>query len=91
MDPNSKLAQSVLHTSSAILAIHRWFAKGHSYYWAAEPETVIAELRAQGPTVTYMKAVEILSKAETSKLPGGANAGMSWIKQEWKQYVFWPE
>lgn len=91
MDPNSPLARSTLNVSTAIWVIHQWFAKGHGYYWNRYPEEVIADLRKEGCDITYMRAVKILRSAETSKCPGGANAGMSWIKDEWKKYVLQPD
>jgi hypothetical protein len=80
-----------IYVFDAIRVIHEWVAKGRPYFWAASPEWVIGTLKAHAKNtnnkmIDYHEAVKILQRAETTKMPGHANAGMEWIKTEWRKF-----
>lgn len=63
-----------------------WFTKRHSYYWGEEPDRVRARLVANNDgsdMIAYNIAADILRDAETTKMHGRANAGMTWMKEQW--------
>jgi hypothetical protein len=86
MDPKSKLYHLELPVTEVLGTMLEWFMKDKRYYWGKTPDEIMTTIHNWPWTnIKYRYAVEILNTARTNKLPGGANAGMSWMKQEWKR------
>jgi len=80
-----------IYVYDATRIIQEWVDKGKTFSWKLPPEYVIGQLLWLAKTnnsamIDYHEAVKILQKAETTKMIGDANAGMEWIKIEWRKF-----
>lgn len=77
--------------ADAIRVFDEWLSRGRFYLWSQTPEEVrqnlIREADENG-VLDYHRAVAILYAAQTSKLRGDANAGIQYIRQEWKKLKY---
>lgn len=79
-----------IYLYDAIKIINEWLALGKPYYWKETPEFIIYHLKKLAENtpdnmIKYHDAVKVLNKAATIKLPGRANVGLEYFKQEWKK------
>lgn len=85
MDPKSPLYNKEISTAAAIQVIDDWLSKNQSYMWAVEPEDLKGWIADQGETIKFGIAKELIEECMTTKMPGNANRGMLWIKEQWKK------
>jgi hypothetical protein len=85
MDPKSLIYNKQVSVSSAIAIIDEWLTRGHHYYWDGTPEELKERIKAAGETIAYHRLIEAVDSVETHKMPGHANKGLGYFKQEFKK------
>ena len=95
MDPKSKIAQATLDTVEAVQIINEWLDKGHTYYWERNPDALKADVilnnsrkgKENIDEISLLDFANLLDGCRTSKMPGNANRGLEYMKQEFKRRV----
>lgn len=86
-----KQSQDMIHLSDVLNVFDEWIARGKMYYWSQDPADIrqglINDANEDG-ILSYQRAVQILYAAKTDKLIGTADAGIQYIRQEWKKLKF---
>lgn len=86
-----KQSPDLIRIADVLKVYDEWFSRGHLYYWSQTPEQVrenlIQEANEDG-ILNYQRAVKILYAAQSEKLIGTANAGIQYMRQEWKKLKF---